>query len=245
MNDVKISALCPTRKRPQNMERLTESLFSLASDPDAIEIIFYIDSDDEESLSKCLELEQKYNVRHIVGPRIVLSEMWNECWKVSKGDILFHCGDDLIFKTPDWEKEVLWCFSQIKDNIAFMFVNDESVQYERNFGTHGFIHKDWANAVGYFCPPYFSSDYNDTWFNDVSEIIRRKYKLKMVAEHMHPAFGKAEIDETHQDRLDRHLTDDVDSLYASKHEERVQDAKKLQKIIDEYSQTEAIINHED
>lgn len=236
MSNIKISALCPTRKRPENMERLASSMFTLAENPNEIELIFYIDSDDEESLDKALEMKEQYNVRHIVGPRIVLSEMWNECWKVSTGDLLFHCGDDLIFKTPAWDNEVIESFSQVKDNVAFMFVNDMSVQYSaRNFGTHGFIHKDWANAVGYFCPPYFSSDYNDTWFNDVSDMLGRKYKLSMIAEHMHPAFGKAEVDETHRDRLERHKKDNVDAIYMAKHEERVNDAKKLEKIIQDYT----------
>ena len=89
LNPIKISALCPTRGRPEQMEKLTVSLFETASDKNSIELIFYIDDDDFSSKNKAIELSQDYNILFIIGKRIVLSQMWNECFKVSSGEILF------------------------------------------------------------------------------------------------------------------------------------------------------------
>ena len=101
-----------------------------------------------------------------------------------------------------------------------------------NFGTHGFIHRNWVDTVGYFVPPYFSSDYNDTWLNDVANMIDRRIYVDIKTEHMHPAFNKGPMDQTHIERLQRHQEDNVDALYATKLPERQADADKF---IDAYS----------
>lgn len=231
---MKISVLCPTRKRPQNMHKLCSSLYDTADNPQQIELIFYIDSDDEQSVSMFDLLDSKYeNISYVSGERIVLSQMWNECWKVAKGEIYFHCGDDIIMRTPGWDTEVINKFNQYEDHIMFVHGNDLYHPFP-GFGTHGFIHRNWTDTVGYFVPPYFSSDYNDTWLNEVSDMIMRHFSVPIITEHMHFVVNKSEIDETHRDRLIRHKNDNVDALYRSLHHERVSDAEKLQEFIDNF-----------
>lgn len=87
------------------------------------------------------------------------------------------------------------------------------------------MHKKWVETVGYFVPPYFSSDYNDTWLNEVSNIINRHEYVDIYTEHLHYINGKHEKDQTHLDRLVRHEQDDVQSLYESMSAERLADAK--------------------
>ena len=43
---IEYSILVPTRARPSNMKRLCNSVFSTASNPESVEVIFYIDDDD-------------------------------------------------------------------------------------------------------------------------------------------------------------------------------------------------------
>ena len=116
MNEL-ISILCPTRGRPEFMESLVQSAYETAGKPISIkylQFIFYIDEDDSGSISKLDSLKHgfnegtwdKVNVDAVIGPRINLSEAWNRCYEKADGDILFHAGDDLIFKTRGWDAMV-------------------------------------------------------------------------------------------------------------------------------------------
>jgi hypothetical protein len=225
-----IAILCPTRKRVSSVERLINSALENASIPELIEFIFYLDNDDLETEDF---LKNKNNVSFIKGERIVLSEMWNECSKIAKADIMMHCGDDIIFRTKNWDSLILDSFAKFDDKIIFVHGNDG--YWEDKLGTHGFLHKNWVKTVGYFVPPYFSSDFNDTWLTEVSNMISRKvYVPELLTEHMHPAFGKGNWDVTHQERLERHKRDNPESLYNQFYSKRVEDAQKLINFIDNY-----------
>jgi hypothetical protein len=83
-------------------------------------------------------------------------------------------------------------------------------------------------TVGYFVPPYFSSDYNDMWWTVVArEIDRLVYLPDLHTEHMHPAVGKAPLDQTHQERLARHRNDDCDAIWHRTAPQREEDIQKL------------------
>jgi hypothetical protein len=223
----KISLLLPTRGRPDNILRLHNSVQETADYPGEIEFIVAIDDDDtsyDELIKKGLS-----NTKFFKTPRTVLSVYWNMCYERASGEILQHCGDDLVFRTKGWDTTVKNTFKEYPDNIVFVFGNDG--HWKDTFGTHGFIHRKWAETIGYFVPPYFSSDYNDTWLNDVAKAIGRHRYIDIYTEHMHPAFNKAEWDENHRERLTRHQLDKVDSLYHSKADERERDAEKLKRIL--------------
>lgn len=191
----------------------------------------YVD-DDDDSYDFKLPL-----VRYVRGPRIVLSEMWNKCYEMSVGDVLGHMGDDIVFASPGWDTIILNKFREYPDRIAFVHGDDCSDVHKANFGTHGFIHRNWAETVGYFVPPYFSSDYNDTWLNDVANALnRRAYIDEVKTDHRHYIFGKSEKDSTYEERIARHNNDKVDELYHSNEmwEKRMDDVHKLRKFIEDY-----------
>lgn len=191
-----------------------------------VEFVFYVDEDDDSSL----DVISQHDGKIITGPRVVLSEMWNRCAERASHDVMMHCGDDIIFRSDHWDSMVLNEFEQVPDKILLVYGRD-GFQDEK-LGTHSFIHRNWVDTVGYFVPPYFSSDYNDTWLNEVAVALgRRKYVPEIYTEHMHPAAGKGVLDITHQERLARHTRDNVEQLYADKQPERYADVKKLQAFI--------------
>lgn len=221
-----ISILCPTRKRPSNIQRLYDSVMHTVDKPEEVELIFYVDEDDVETLDFLAD----FPVTYFVGRRIVLSKMWNKCADIANGDILMHGGDDIVFRTNGWDTKVRDAFAAYPDRIAFVYGRDGYAPDD--FGTHGFIHRNWVNAVGYFVPPYFSSDWNDTWLNEVAKSIGRHVFIPdMFIEHMHPVAGKGEWDITHQERLSRGEKDGVAQQYEKLAKKRALDVAKLRKVM--------------
>lgn len=234
----KISILLPTRGRPENVKRLLDSIRKTAAQ--LPQVVVYADFDDPLTtgahINNCGEHYPVEKLCIIAGPRITLSEMWNRCSESAAGDILMHAGDDLIFKTDGWDAMVAKAFAESEDGL--IFVHGDDGHWGAKFGTHGFLHRRWVEAVGYFVPPYFSSDYNDTWLNDVANALGRRVFLPFVTEHMHPLFGKAEWDKTHKERLERHKKDKVDDLYRDLAPKREKDAEKLRVAITAAKQKE-------
>lgn len=221
-----ISILLPSRGRPENLERLALSALSHADDPEDIELIVYIDEDDDSYK----DWEYPEAVKIFVTPRTVLSEYWNMAYDKAQGPYYMHCGDDIVFQTQGWDSRVKEAFDKYPDKIVLVY-GDDGDPADKQFGTHSFLHKNWVDAVGYFVPPYFSSDFNDTWLNDVADMIDRKVKIDILTEHMHFAFRKGELDLTHAERLVRHWKDNTPDLYTSKLKEREADAEKLRRVM--------------
>lgn len=229
---MKISLLVPTRQRPEQFKRFYQSAMDTASKPGRIEIVTYVDNDDDS-----YEEINFYNLKIVRGERIVLSEMWNVCWDNATGDIFGHMGDDIVFRTEGWDNAVEEAIISRPGNICFVWCNDVSPESNRNeFGTHGFVHRNWTNITQRFVPPYFASDYNDTWFNDVAKALGvTTYLHNYITEHMHYSLGKAEMDQNTKDRLARHALTKPEEIYNSEEKklEREEEIQKLRKFIDE------------
>lgn len=208
-----ISLLCPTRKRPDQLRRMVDSMKKTIHGYSP-QVVCYVDDDD-----RSYDDFDGYgrDVQFIYGPRIVLSNTWNKCAGKSIGDIFGQMNDDIIFKTPGWDHMVEEAFAASKDKILMVHGSDGSGKGTASgigqFAPHPFVHRRWFEVLGYFTPPFFSSDYGDTWINDLANGIGRREYLPFVVEHMHFIFGKAVSDGTTDDRLLRHSNDNVAGLY--------------------------------
>lgn len=229
-----ISICVPTRGRPDNVRRLMASVLATSTNT---EVVFYADEDDDtyeaarDALRKVMDLRSR-RVSFIRGPRIVMSDMWNKCAVKARGEILMLSGDDCVFRTPGWDVAVETAFEDYPDRIVLVY-GDDKLHGER-MATHPFIHREWVNTVGRFTPPYFSCDWPDTWLHEVAKAIGRTVYLPgVVTEHMHPAAGKGEWDQTHQERSQRGARDDVNRIYTDKAPERAEEAALLRAKIQE------------
>ena len=222
-----ISLLCPTRGRPGNVARMVASARETAAGP--VEFVFRADVDAPGSVPG--EVAAAPDVTVVFGPRVTLSALWNECHAAASGDIFMQCDDEAVFRSAGWDAQVAAAFAAVPDRIAFVHGRDGH-QPDGTFGTLGFLHRRWTDAVGYFTPPYFSCDYGDTWLNDVANALgRRVYLPGVVTEHMHPVAGKAGWDVTHLERLSRGSADNVAGLYASLGAERDADVARLRAVM--------------
>jgi glycosyltransferase involved in cell wall biosynthesis len=200
-----ISIIFPTRGRPANVKRLLHSL--LETSTVMPEVIVYVDDDD----TTIDEVKSLNEIKVISGPRRMLSGAYSECWNVcassASGDILMIAGDDLVFRTVGWDRMVEDAFVESSDKL--IFVHGDDGFWGDRFGTHGFLHKNWIEIMGYFVPPYLYCDFVDTWWNCVADAYNRRVYLPFVTEHMHPNFGKAQSDQTYKDRIKVFANSDV------------------------------------
>ncbi len=227
---MKISLLVPTRKRPNGMKQVWLSALKTSFDQEKLEIIYYIDEDDIESIKAYDEIASE-QTNFIVGERIILSQMWNECWKIATGEIFMHCADDIIFRSLNWDKYIREEFNLSSDKI--IFVHGDDGLKGKKLGTHGFLHKTWTDIIGFFVPPYFSFWYNDRWLTEVADAINRRiYLPNVLTEHMHYCNKKSEFDITYKEAKKRGMRDNVNKIYKEKANERKEWANKLRKAID-------------
>jgi hypothetical protein len=225
-----ISILIPTRQRFPQLKRVIHSAKSTGVlSSSKVEFVCYVD-DDDHSYDDFNE-----DVVWVRGPRIVLSNTWNKCAEVAKGDILMQGNDDISFITPGWDLRVESAFEKYPDHIVLVHGNDGSTPYNKSgrgeFGPHPFLHRRWIDTVGYMTPPYFSSDYGDTWLNDVANGIDRRHYINITVEHHHFLFGKTAEDQVTKERLIRHSCDSVEQLYNDLAPLRERDIEKLKAVI--------------
>ena len=228
-----ISLMMPTRGRPANVARLLASILGTSAVTKLVEVLFYVDDDDpdlpaiQSEIAKSNYLTAKIHI----GPRIVLSECPNVLWRErAQGEILAFLGDDYIFRSFSWDALVRRAFERCPDKILFVHGRD-GIHPDGAFGTYGFIHQKWAQALGGVLPSHFGADWADNWVNEVANAIsRRRYIPEIYLEHMHPIAGKAPLDKTHIERLARAPSAGV--KYAETKAERVRDADILRNLMD-------------
>jgi len=225
-----ISLLLPTYHRPDGLRKMVQSARVTADKPDDLEFVVYIDHDDDSYSD--LQLVDLGISNIIKGPKVPISDMWNECQKVASGDIYMQAADDIIFTSQGWDTKVKEVFDRYEDKLVFVFGNDGHPSRGNNHGTHGFLHKRWVDTVGYFLPPGYVADWSDQWLNDVANALNRSvYVEGMNIEHLHPALGKGIYDKTYLEADIKRAASRPDMLYVSELPKREADINKLKEKI--------------
>ena len=217
-----ISILVPTRKRPERLRELVDSVKATASVMP--EILCYVDEDDDSYVPGAFP-----EVRFFRGPRIVFSDMWNVLFRQAEGNILMLGADDVVFKTSGWDDMVERSFTDCPDKI--LCVHGDDGHHHSRFGVLPAVHRRWIETVGYFAAPGFGGDWIDTWLNDVANMIGRRRYVPFLAEHKHVFWGTAKPDETFIETRKRVEESNAPKIYADRLPERKRDAEKLRAVI--------------
>jgi hypothetical protein len=188
-----ISILCPSRGRPELAQRMIKTIHDTVSDQKNIEIKLYL-NDDDPRLERYKEL---INEKHyIVGPNQSPAYSWNLLAEQAKHDIFFLAGDDIMFKTSNWDIKIIDCFEIYKDKICMVVPWDgKTKDWQKELpiqslvhvptgirigSPHFAVHRNWQKVLGYFVPPFFWHFYVDTYNQKVANKLQRLIFLPEV-----------------------------------------------------------------
>lgn len=226
---MRISILLPTRKRATRLKTFIDNVKNTAHNYNDIEIIFFIDEDDTATVDIVKTLSCKYYLNKL-DSGIIFSDMWNHLLPLSEGDIFLTAGDDICFKTQNWDLLVLEEFNKSKDKILLVGT-DDGIQHG-NFAVHPFVHRNWVNTLGYILPPYFKYWYADNWLTDVAKGVGRfKYMPNILIQHVHKLTGN---DETYL-KNERHISE-ATQVWHKTANLRNEDIKKLLNFIENFNE---------
>ena len=116
-----ISILLPTRGRPELAERFLRSVVEMSADLSHIEVVLYVDEDDTASHGiQCEEL----TINRIIGPRLPMGGLNTACLERSTGDIIVPLNDDMVIRTPDWDRRIIEIHEKFSDGVYLAYPND-------------------------------------------------------------------------------------------------------------------------
>lgn len=101
----RISFLLPTYRRPQELRRTLEDVWTSVAQPDRLEVILSVTDDDAETI-RLLPFTDLPSMAYLIRPHAGykgLPEAINEVAKFACGDWLFVFADDVGCDTPGWD----------------------------------------------------------------------------------------------------------------------------------------------
>jgi len=121
-------------------------------------------------------------------------------------------------------------FDNVYDKILLLYGKD-GFQNER-IATHGFLHRNWIDTIGYVQPPFLGVAFIDDWITNVAQSVgRKKYLETLEFEHLHPAAGKSEWNQTYLDKMDAGHERDIYNNLSGRVQE---DINKLNNFIENF-----------
>jgi len=232
---MKIALLVPSRERLNLKLTLISSIITTVSDINNVSLYFGID-DDDPTKDIVKKISSAIPFVHIVpihneGKFIGINRIWNQLAAVAQvdHDIFGYIGDDMVFRTPAWDSEILNEFTDKNcppDQIKMVHCND---------GYHGprlcvnaFIHKKYYEILGYLCRPEFPINYSDSWMWETFSAFKRiTYIPHILIEHNHWTIKKTAPDKTAQRMIGDNRERISDKLWEDLGPERDKDVLKL------------------
>lgn len=221
------SVLLPTRNRVSQLARALDSMVATAQRPEAIEVVLYVDHDDAQSAA--FEFSQVPLVK-LVGPRTTMGAMTAACYRRSSGRYIMLANDDIVFRTPGWDRAVKSAFGRFVDDIALVWGNDLC----SGAPAHPFLSRRSCDLMGGLHLRAYYREFIDTHLHDVFQQLarlghqRKVYLHDVVVEHLHVLAGKAHSDAGYLNT--RHATDEI--AYIERREQRTHQAALLARLIE-------------
>jgi hypothetical protein len=231
----KISLLVPSRERLNLKLTLISSIITTVNDINNVSLYFGIDDDDptrDITLKICEAIPfVKFIPIHNNGKFIGINNIWNILASNCNDNIFGYIGDDIIFKTPNWDSIILKEFNNCPDdNIKLVHCNDG--YHGSKLSVNAFVHRKYFELMGYFCKGDFLINYSDNWMYQTFNAFNRVTYLKdVLIYHNHWVFGGREKDNTAKRMLSDNNDKISDNLWKKLLPQLKQDISKLGKYL--------------
>jgi hypothetical protein len=229
---MKIAILVPSRERMNRRLTLLTSIITTVSDINNVNIYFGVDRDDPTrdliykvaNAIPCVKIIDIDNDGEFIG----LGKMWNICTENSTEEIISMIGDDMVFRTPNWDLDIIKEFTENcpADKIKAIHCNDDC--HGAKLAVNLFCHRKYAEVLGRFMREEFKINWVDQWLHQVFNAFGRlKYRGDIMIEHRHWVLGKDKRDKTAERMAVADVNKISDKLWHDLVDERINDVEKL------------------
>ena len=233
---MKIAILVPSRERMNRRLTLITSIITTVSDINNVNIYLGVDKDDPTrnliykvaAAIPCVKIIDIDNNGEFIG----LGKMWNICVDKSSEEIISMIGDDMVFRTPNWDVELIKEFSENcpEDKIKAIHCNDDC--HGAKLAVNLFCHRKYAVVLGQFMREEFKINWVDQWLHQVFNAFGRlKYRGDIMIEHRHWVLGKDKRDNTAERMAVADVNKISDQLWHDLVDERIKDVKTLSEYL--------------
>ena len=188
---MKIAILIPTRERLNKKLTLLSSILCTANDINNVTVYFGVDTDDPKR-DIILNMEKAFTFLKIVdipakpNTEVNINKIWNTLAANAKEDIFGYIGDDMVFKTNDWDKKIIEEFTNnpVTENIKLVHVDDGF--HKDKLCVNAFMHRNYYDTIGYFVRDEFVVNWSDQWMYQIYKALNRiVYRGDIFIEHQH------------------------------------------------------------
>jgi len=231
-----IGLLMPARERVNLNLTLISSIITTVKDINNITLYMGIDDDDptkdiQKKIADAVPFV-KYVPIHNENKFLGLGKIWNILARQCNDDIFGYIGNDMIFRTPNWDEIILNEFQNNcpKDNIQLIYCNDD--HRPGDMCVNAFIHRRYMEVVGYFIREEFLINWSDRWLMQMFGAFNRlKYMPDVHIYHNHWVFGQRQKDKT-AERMGKADQGGIsDQLWYQLGSERAKEIEKLSKYL--------------
>ncbi len=166
LHDKKITIVCPTRKRPEQLRQFLDSIVQKAVNYSNFEVIFIHDDDDPDTATVLQKYKKKYSM---IEMRIynrphhfnLSDSYYNWAWRNGylHGDYFWTAQDDTVILTKNWNNLIIRAIEKYlkdkPDRICCAFAIDAGNYHRRPddiFGFYPIVTKEAVEIVGYIHP---------------------------------------------------------------------------------------------
>lgn len=232
---MKIAILVPSRERMNKRLTLLFSILTTVKDINNVNVYYGVDEDDPtletiEKISKAVTCVKVIRIKND-GKFLGLGKLWNILTDETTEEVISMIGDDMVFKTPNWDEEVIKEFQDIpEDKIKAIHCNDDC--HKAKLAVNLFCHRKYAEVMGQFMREEFKINWVDQWLHQVfSAFGRLKYRDDIMIEHRHWVLGKSNHDNTAVRMAQADVNKVSDKLWYDLVDERIKDVEKLGKYL--------------
>lgn len=184
MISTRFSFLIPTRGNPTGLAKLFRSIRETTDRPDELEVVLAIDEDDAES--RAVE-EPGLRIRRVISPpKQTMGALNSACYQAASGRFVMVMNDDVVLRTPGWDRLVASALAPFRDDIALVHVND--LLFRERLCTFPMVSRRACEAVG-LCPTGYRRYKIDDHIYDIYSMLaylghrRILYLPDVVFEH--------------------------------------------------------------